>query len=67
MAIQTLTRTFKLKDVVLADPDINWSEKQVKEFYSAQYPELNNANISAPEYTEDAIVYNFETNLGTKG
>jgi PRTRC genetic system protein C len=66
MATQ-LIRKFKLKDTVLPDPDPTMSEKLVKEFYANQYPELINANIGAPSYTETEVIYSFETNVGTKG
>ena len=67
MAIQQTTRSFKFKDMILDDPNPKMSEKEVKTFYSNQYPELVNATIGTPKYEEGKVTYSFETNLGTKG
>ena len=67
MAIHRTTRIFKYKDQTLPDPNTSMSEKEVKQFYSNQYPELINANIGTPKYEDGKSIYEFETNLGTKG
>lgn len=67
MAIQQLQRTFKFKEETLPDPNTKWSEKEVKQFYATQYPELVNASISTGESKDGKIEIKFETNLGTKG
>lgn len=45
----------------------NMSLEQIKDFYSNQFPELNNANISGPEVKENVLVYTFSNKIGTKG
>lgn len=67
MAIQNLQRNFKLKDQILPDPNPNFTEDEVRQFYADEYPELTNASIKAPEYQEDKVIYEFESNLGSKG
>jgi PRTRC genetic system protein C len=67
MAIQTLQRNFKFKDEILPDPNAKWSEKEVKQFYATQYPELVNASIEESSKDDNVITYEFKTNLGTKG
>ena len=67
MAVKVLQRTFKFNDQILTDPNVKWSEKEVKQFYATQYPELVNASIEAPSQDGDKIEYEFKTNLGTKG
>lgn len=65
-----LKRKFKYGEIVLADPGENFSLEQVKEFYTAQYPELNNSAISSPNVVGESLVYNFtdkSANYGTKG
>lgn len=69
MALESkeLKRIFKHKDLILEDPDENMTTNEVLDFYSNQYPELNNSTVSGPEITKDNIVYNFSTTIGTKG
>ena len=63
-----LSRTFVYKEQVLEDPASSMSLEQVKDFYTATYPELNNSNIGAPEVVNDKLQYTFaEKPIGTKG
>lgn len=62
-----LKREFKFGEVTLSDPNPDFSENQVKEFYSGQYPELVNANIKGPEVTDESLLYTFGVEVGKKG
>ncbi|WDF66903.1 PRTRC system protein C [Sphingobacterium oryzagri] len=70
MATQ-LTRVFILVDrgqeISLTDPNPQWSPQAVLNFYSANYPILTTAKISAPVIKDDAVQYRLETVIGTKG
>lgn len=66
-----LQRVFILKDkgqeIRLSDPEPNWSEEAVLNFYAPTYPILTTAKISAPKIEDDMVQYRFESVLGTKG
>ncbi len=66
-----LPRIFTLIDkgqeIKLADPNPRWSPQAVLNFYSANYPILTTAKISAPVIKDDAVQYRFEAVIGTKG
>lgn len=66
-----LERVFLLKDkgqeIRLTDPEPQWSEEAVLNFYSATYPVLTTAKISAPRIVDDTVQYRFESAMGTKG
>lgn len=65
--VQQLDRVFKHKEQVLPDPDAKMSTDEVLDFYSAQFPELNNAKVSGPVVIDDKLQYEFSTSVGTKG
>ena len=65
--VSKLKRVFKHKDRILPDPDINMSTDDVLDFYSNQYPELNNSKVSGPTPKDDVLEYEFSTSVGTKG
>lgn len=66
-----LKRKFQLKKngktIVLADPSNDMTPDQVMSFYANTYPELLNATVSGPTYTDDHAIYEFRTTVGTKG
>ena len=63
----TTKRIFKYGTLVLEDPDISFSDEEVKEFYADVYPELTQATIEGPEPSEDGLIYTFVKAVGTKG
>ena len=73
MALVTtgIKRVFKMekdkKEIVLDDPNIEFSPEEVLSFYSNVHPELTTATVSAPELIDDEQVYKFKSTLGTKG
>lgn len=67
LQIEILQRKFVFDKQTLPDPNPDFSAEQVREFYSAQYPELNNASIVGPNIINDSQEFSFKTVLGTKG
>lgn len=70
MAIKTqvLTRQFIYQQLKLTDPGAQYSPEQVKEFYSAIYPELATASIDPPETKGNTVKYVFRKPVAkTKG
>jgi len=61
--VSKLDRVFKLKDKVLKDPDSTMSTDDVLDFYSNQYPELNNSKVSGPVVKDDVLEYEFSTSV----
>ncbi len=57
----------KGQEITLTDPNPQWSPQAVLNFYSAHYPILTTAKISAPVIKDDAVQYRLETVIGTKG
>lgn len=66
-----LDRVFILKDngqeIRLTDPEPKWSVEAVMNFYANAYPILTTAKVSAPQIKDDAVQYQFESVMGTKG
>lgn len=69
MTIETaeLTRTFKYNSVDLPDPGPQYTVEQVRDLYSATYPEITSAAIEGPEQKDGKLVYSFRKAVGTKG
>lgn len=67
LEIAVLPRKFFFEKEELPDPNNTLKVKEVVDFYSMQYPELNNASIVGPEIKDGAQVFTFKTILGDKG
>ena len=65
--VQALTRSFSFNGVDLPDPAPTMSTLDVRDLYSATYPELTTATIEGPEVRGDRLVYSFQRAAGTKG
>lgn len=61
------SRAFTFNGVDLPDPAPTMSPDEVRELYSATYPELTTATIEGPEVRGDRLVYSFRRAVGTKG
>lgn len=55
------------KDIVLSDPNPEFSPDEVLKHYMSAYPSLNNANVTGPDVKTNKLVYNMQTSVGTKG
>ena len=62
-----VTRSFKVNNRVLPDPNPKLSPAQVKDLYAAQFPELASAAIEGPELRDGKQVYTLARQVGTKG
>ena len=60
-------RIFNFRDMELADPNTNFSVKEVRRHYSVEYPELTTADIEGPKHKGGRDEYIFKTSVGTKG
>lgn len=66
LTVQT-SRTFKLGDKELPDPNPNMTVKEVIKFYTGQHPELASASVPVPKATGNTFVYEFNTKIEGKG
>jgi PRTRC genetic system protein C len=66
MHVETLRRVFKYNGASLQDPDSGMTPEQVKDIYSAAYPELTTAVIEGPEESNGQLAYSFRKAVGTK-
>lgn len=62
-----MARKFTYNGMDLPDPDPDMKVDQVKELYTATYPELNNASTTGPEEVDGDQVYKFSRAVGAKG
>lgn len=67
MKIENLVREFQYNGLSLPDPGAQHSPEQVRDIYSAAYPEITTAVIEGPERKGDKLVYTFKRAVGTKG
>ncbi|MFL9886800.1 PRTRC system protein C [Paraburkholderia agricolaris] len=67
ISITSLVREFIYNGVNLVDPGAAFSPAEVRDMYTAQYPELTTAVIEGPEYSGDVAHYKFVRAAGTKG
>ena len=71
MDIIQLKRKFKIKtgssEKTLPDPNPKMSPLEVKDFYSLQYPEVLNSNITNENIENDELIIEFSSKFGGKG
>lgn len=67
LQVETIERVFKYDKKELKDPNTSYTESQVLDVYSEQFPELINARVDGPEIENGKAIFNFVTNVGTKG
>ena len=72
MLIESNNRVFMYGKIKLSDPGADMTEKEVIQYYAAQYPELTNSQFGPPEVTVDkkgisSVVFTIESVTGTKG
>lgn len=66
MKIEVAERSFQYNGVTLTDPGAAMSPEQVRDFYSAMYPEITTATIEGPEERSGKLLYTFRRAVGTK-
>lgn len=67
MKVTALTRSFIYAGVTLPDPNPGLSADQVRDIYSATYPELATATVDGPETRDGKMVYTMRRAAGMKG
>lgn len=67
VTVTTLVREFAYNGVALPDPGPALTVEQVRDVYSATYPEIVTASIEGPEIKGGKQVYTFRRAVGTKG
>ena len=64
---QALERSFNYNGATLPDPMPNGTLEDVRDIYSATFPEIVSASIEGPETVGGKLVYKFRKAIGTKG
>ena len=64
---EAMTRHFQYGEIELPDPNPSLSPSEVRDFYSATYPELNNAHVEGPTVKGARQVFTLEVSYGSKG
>jgi len=67
ISIAAITREFVYNGMTLLDPGPACSPDEVRDLYSAQYPELTTASIDGPDMTGAVARYSFVRAAGAKG
>ncbi|CAN7794394.1 PRTRC system protein C [Paraburkholderia sp. XV] len=67
ISIARLVREFVYNGVNFVDPGATFSPEEVRDLYSAQYPELTTAAIEGPVYEGEIARYTFLRAAGAKG
>jgi PRTRC genetic system protein C len=67
ISIAKLLREFTYNGMRFADPGPAFSPDQVRDLYSAQYPELTTASVDGPEVAGEVATYKFVRAAGAKG
>lgn len=65
--IKEMPRKVMYNDMEMRDPGPDFSIEEIKEMYTAEYPELGTALIDGPVQHEDHMAYTFVLNTGSKG
>ena len=66
ITVQKLQRSFAYNGIALPDPGCELSPEQVRDVYSATYPEITTASIEGPHQKGYRLIYTFRGALSTK-
>lgn len=67
MAVQNAIRVFRFNGIELPDPGEQMTPKDVRDLYSANFPELATAEVEGPSASGNRLAYEFRRAVGTKG
>ncbi|MEK7898071.1 PRTRC system protein C [Burkholderia contaminans] len=67
ISIAALVREFTYNGMALMDPGPAFSADQVRDLYTAQYPELTTAAVDGPYIKGEVVHYKFVRAAGAKG
>ena len=65
--VTSLERSFSYNGVSLPDPGAALTLEQVRDVYSAAFPEIVSASIEGPEHKNGKLLYVFRKAVGAKG
>lgn len=67
ITVQNTIRRFRFDGVTLPDPGVHLDPEQVRQHYTAIYPDLVNATLRGPEQSANGVLqYEFTKSIGTK-
>jgi PRTRC genetic system protein C len=67
ISIVKVVREFIYNGMTFVDPGETFTPNDVRDIYSAQYPELTTAAVDGPEHTGAVARYTFRRAAGAKG
>ncbi|MFP3708481.1 PRTRC system protein C [Achromobacter sp. SIMBA_011] len=67
ISIAKIIREFTYNGMKFADPGPAFSPTDVRDLFSAQYPELTTASVDGPEIAGEVASYKFVRAAGAKG
>ncbi|TGP40247.1 PRTRC system protein C [bacterium M00.F.Ca.ET.228.01.1.1] len=67
IAIAAVIREFAYNGMTLLDPGPAFTPDQVRDLFTAQYPELTTAAVDGPEISGNVMRYTFVRAAGAKG
>jgi len=67
ITVKAAQREFTYNGVTLTDPGPTFGPDQVRDLYTAQYPELTTATVDGPEINGGVARYKFVRAAGAKG
>ncbi|MGG2041477.1 MULTISPECIES: PRTRC system protein C [unclassified Burkholderia] len=67
ISIAAIIREFTYNGMTLLDPGPAFSPDQVRDLYTAQYPELTTAGVDGPAVKGEVMAYKFVRAAGAKG
>ena len=67
ISIAALVREFTYNGMALMDPGPAFSPDQVRDLYTAQYPELTTAAVDGPDLKGEVAHFKFVRAAGAKG
>jgi PRTRC genetic system protein C len=67
ISIAKIIREFTYNGMKFADPGPAFTPNDVRDLFSAQYPELTTASVDGPEFAGEVAIYKFVRAAGAKG
>lgn len=67
LEVKALVREFSYNGMTLLDPGSQFTPDQVRDMYTAQYPELTTAAVDGPQHKGDVVMFTFVRAAGAKG
>ena len=65
--VTTLKREFRFGAMKLDDPGAQFSPADVRDYYAPHFPKLTGAAVKGPRVESGKEIWEFQTQVGTKG